>query len=133
MDKLANVIAQKFVRAINRQDTEALAELMTPDHRFIDSLGNAVKGRDKMRAGWAAYFRIVPDYTIDIEDAFCDEPVVAMMGSAQGTYAPQGELKSENQWVTPAAFRALIAEGKVAEWRVYADNEPMRQLMAKSG
>jgi hypothetical protein len=30
---------------------------------------------------------------------------------------------------TPAAFRALIEDGKVAEWRVYADNEPLRRLM----
>jgi len=133
MDKLANVIAQKFVRAINRQDTEALAELMTPDHRFIDSLGTAVKGRDKMRAGWAAYFRIVPDYTIGIEDTFCDGPVVAMIGSAQGTYAPQGELKAENRWVTPSAFRALNADCKIAAWLVYTDNEPMRQRMVMSG
>jgi len=27
----------------------------------------------------------------------------------------------------------VIEDGKVAEWRVYADNEPMRRLMAKRG
>jgi len=29
-------------------------------------------------------------------------------------------------------FRALIKEGKVEEWRVYADNEPMRERMRLS-
>src|SRR5208282_3806703 len=29
----------------------------------------------------------------------------------------------------PLAIRALIENGSVAEWRVYADNEPMRRLM----
>ncbi len=133
MNNLTMAVAQEFVRAINRQDVEALTELMTPSHRFIDSLDNAVEGREKMRAGWTAYFRLVPDYTIVIEESFCEGPVVAMLGSAQGTYAPQVELKPDKRWMTPAAFRAVIENGKIAEWRVYADNEPMRQLMTKHG
>jgi hypothetical protein len=55
-----------------------------------------------------------------------------MLGMAQGTYTPDGKLKPENHWTTPTAFRAYIEEQKVAEWRVYADNEPIRQRMAKS-
>jgi uncharacterized protein (TIGR02246 family) len=133
MNDSAESVAEGFVRAINRQDVDALADLMTAEHRFIDSLGGVVEGREKMRAGWTAYFRMVPDYTIVIEETFCDGPVVAMLGMAQGTYAPNGKLKHENRWMTPAAFRAFIEEGKVAEWRVYADNEPIRQRMAKSG
>ena len=130
---LAESVAHAFIRAINRQNVDALAELMTPEHRFIDSLGNSLEGREKMRAGWAAYFRMVPDYTVAIEETFCDGPVVAMLGMAQGTYAPQGEMKPENHWTTPTAFRAFIEDGKVAEWRVYCDNEPIRQRMAKAG
>jgi ketosteroid isomerase-like protein len=124
-------VAHAFAQAINLHDLEALAAWMTADHRFIDSLGNIMEGRDKMRAGWAGYFRMVPDYTITIEDSFDDGAVVVMLGSARGTYAPDGNLREENHWQTPAAFRALIADGKVAEWRVYADNEPIRRLMAK--
>ena len=60
-------VAQAFIRAINRQDVDRLVELMSPAHRFIDSLGNVVEGRDKMREGWAGYFRMVPDYSIAIE------------------------------------------------------------------
>lgn len=103
---------------------------MTADHRFIDSLGNVVEGRDKMRAGWAGYFSMVPDYTISIEEIFSNGPVAVMLGSAQGTYTSDGELHEENRWQTPAAFRAVIEEGKVAEWRVYADNDPIRRHMA---
>jgi hypothetical protein len=76
---------------------------------------------------------MVPDYTVAIEETFCDGPVVVMLGMAQGTYAPDGQLRPENQWTTPTAFRAFIQEQKVAEWRVYCDNEPIRQRMAKSG
>ncbi|MGA3034683.1 MAG: nuclear transport factor 2 family protein [Terracidiphilus sp.] len=131
MNDLSIAIAQAFVRAINRQSVDALAELMTADHRFIDSLGNQVEGREKMRAGWAGYFRMVPDYTIAIEESYCDGPVVVMLGMARGTYSSDGALKEENRWQTPTVFRAFIEGDKVAEWRVYCDNEPVRQKMAK--
>ncbi len=131
MSDLAESVAQAFVRAINRQDVDALAELMTAEHRFIDSLGNVAVGREKLRAGWAAYFRMVPDYTVAIEEAYSDGPVVVMLGMAEGTYTAGGKLMAENRWSTPTAFRAFIEDQKVAEWRVYCDNEPMRQRIAK--
>jgi ketosteroid isomerase-like protein len=125
-------IAQAFVRAINRQDVEGLAVLMTREHRFVDSLGNTVVGREKMRAGWAAYFRMIPDYSIAVDESFCDGPVVLMLSVVEGTYSPDGKLKAENRWKTPAAFRVQVEDGLVAEWRVYADNEPIRALMRKN-
>ncbi|MGC1460632.1 MAG: nuclear transport factor 2 family protein [Terracidiphilus sp.] len=131
MSDLAESVAHAFVRAINRQDVDALAELMTAEHRFIDSMGNILEGRERMRTAWAAYFRMVPDYTVAIEETYCDGPVVVMLGSAQGTFTSDGEIRPENHWTTPTAFRAFIQDQKVAEWRVYCDNEPMRQRMAK--
>lgn len=130
----AETVAQAFVRAINRQDVERLAELMSPAHQFIDSLGNMVRGSDKMREAWAAYFRMVPDYTLAIEEYYGgaspnDDPVVIMIGMASGTYTRDGHLDAKNRWQTPVAIRALVEGGLVAEWRVYADNEPMRRLM----
>jgi uncharacterized protein (TIGR02246 family) len=133
MTDSAESVAQVFVRAINRQDMEALAGLMTEGHRFVDSLGGVTEGREKMRAGWAGYFRMVPDYTIAVEETICDGPLVVMLGVVQGTYSPDDQLRAENRWKTPAALRALIEDGKVAEWRVYADNEPIRQRMRESG
>lgn len=133
MSDSAEAVVEAFVRAINRQDVDALTEWMADDHRFIDSLGTTVTGREPMRAAWTGYFRMVPDYTIVVDEILCDGPVVVMLGIAQGTYAPDGQLKPENRWSTPAAFRAFVEEGRIAEWRVYADNEPMRQLMRKTG
>jgi hypothetical protein len=75
---------------------------------------------------------MVPDYTIAVEEILSDGPLVMMLGVAEGTYSPDGQLRAENRWQTPAAFRALIEDGKVAEWRVYADNEPIRQRMREN-
>ncbi|MGB8028820.1 MAG: nuclear transport factor 2 family protein [Terracidiphilus sp.] len=133
MSESVEGVARAFVRAINRQDVDALAELMTEEHRFVDSLGNVVEGRDRMRAGWKSYFAMVPDYTIAVEETFCDGPIVVLLGTAQGTYAGGAGAAAENRWQTPAAFRAQVEHGKVAEWRVYADNEPIRQVVARQG
>ena len=114
-----------FVNAINHQSVDAIAELMTEDHVFTDSLAAAARGRDKMRAGWKSYFHMVPDYTITVEETFSAGAVVILLGMARGTYS--GEA-----WSTPAAWRALVRDDRVAEWRVYADNEPLRQLMRKA-
>lgn len=124
--------AQAFLRAINRQDAVALAELMSPAHRFTDSLGNIVEGRDKMRSGWAAYFRIVPDYALAIDEFYVNGPAVVMLGWAQGTYSADGSLKEENRWRTPVAIRVIVEDGLIAEWQVYADNEPIREHMRRA-
>ena len=132
MSESAEAVARAFAEAINRHDVDALCNLMTPQHRFVDSMGNVAEGREKMRAAWKGYFGIVPDYMIAIDESYGAGQVVVMLGEARGTYAPDGKLKPENRWKTPAVFRARIEEGKVAEWQVYADNEPIRQCMARS-
>jgi len=142
MDKKAIDVAREFVAAINRQDVEGLAALMTPEHCFTDSLGNVARGREGMRDAWALYFQMVPDYTLSIDETFVQDSAVVMLGTARGTYShafetvqetgqptPDGSSKWSRRWETPAAVRALIEDGKVAEWRVYADNEPLRKLM----
>jgi len=50
METAANLpqsVTNAFVRAMNRQDPDALAALMTPGHRFVDPLGNVVEGRER--------------------------------------------------------------------------------------
>ena len=120
-----------FLSRINRHDADSLAELMTEDHIFIDSLGQTVRGREKMRAGWRAYYALCPDYWVSHEEILADQNVVAVFGSAGGTIAANGKLPPENQWQIPAAWRALVENGLVKEWRVYADNKPVYDLVAK--
>jgi len=124
-------VAQAFVNAINHHSVAGIADLMTEDHLFIDSLGMRTGGKQAMKAAWEGYFRIVPDYTIVIEETFVDAAETVMLGTAGGTYSMDGVLLPENKWSTPAAFRALTRGPLVAEWRVYADNEPIRQIIAR--
>jgi ketosteroid isomerase-like protein len=132
MPQSPETIAYAFVEAINDQDVGKLAKLMSSEHRFVDSVGAVVQGGEKMRDGWAAYFRMVPDYTVAVNETFSNGSSVVMLGVARGTYVKDGPPLPENSWQTPAAWRAQIQDEKVVEWRVYADNEPIRRLMAKS-
>jgi len=124
--------ARQLVAHINAHDVDAIAGLLTSDHRFVDSLGAVAVGREVLREGWRQYFRMVPDYRIEVERTLVDGPHVVLVGVARGTYTTDGTLEAANAWSTPAALRALVREALVAEWQVYADNEPMRRLMPRT-
>jgi ketosteroid isomerase-like protein len=86
-------VAQQFVTAINAHDVECLATLMTSDHRFIDSLGAVVEGRDSMRDGWKFYFAMVSDYHLEISRCFSAEAAkgeTMLVGVASGSYWSDG-------------------------------------------
>ena len=75
---------------------------------------------------------MLPDYRVDVARSFCDGSDVVLIGAARGTYTADGSLEPSNAWSTPAAWRARIRDGLVAEWQVYADNEPLRRCMRAS-
>lgn len=129
----AKDIVLKFIERINSQNIEGMCNLMTEQHRFIDALGCVIEGREQMRQGWRGYFQMVPDYQILCEELMENGNVVAGFGSAGGTYSPGGgeRLSAENRWQIPAAWRVEVENDLISEWRVYADNEPIRKLMAK--
>jgi ketosteroid isomerase-like protein len=125
-------VVLEFEKLINVRNPEAICALMTADGEFIDSLGNRLQGAAKLRAAWKGYFKIVPDYSISHSEIFADGNTVSVFGSAQGTFSKDGHLRKENFWKTPAAWRAVVKDGKIAVWQVYADNEPLRAIMRKA-
>jgi len=114
-----------FLDCINRRDADKLAAWMTEDHVFVDSLGQTVRGREAMRKGWQGYFAFCPDYWVSHEEVFSNRNQVAVFGAAGGTIA--GE-----KWRVTAAWLAVAENGLVKEWRVYADNKPVYDILAKS-
>lgn len=94
---------------------------MTEDHTFIDSGGRVVSGRQKITAGWNDYFRMCPDYTIRVETILTHSEVVAVFGSASGTFNGKRGLVPGNRIEMPSAWKAVVKNGKVKCWQVYAD------------
>ena len=125
-------VARRFVEAINRHDLEAMAALMTEDHRLVDSGGLTLAGRDSVVDAWKAYLTMVPDYRITVSESFERDDTAVVLGQATGSYVdPDG--RNHGSWECPAAWRAVTAAGRVVEWQVFADTEPVRALMWQAG
>ena len=114
----------RFVTAINAHDVDAISALLTGDHIFIDSLGNRAQGAAVMASGWRGYFSMCPDYWVRIDRAIAGGDTVLAAGEAGGTI-------DGIAWRTPAAWKATVRGNRVSEWRVFADNKPVYEILAK--
>jgi len=77
-----------------------------------------------MQIGWRAYFTMCPDYWVRIDKSFSEGDTVLAVGEAGGTI-------DGVQWRTPAAWEAIIRDGFVSEWHVFADNKPVYEILAR--
>jgi ketosteroid isomerase-like protein len=121
---------EAFVKQINAHNVDGIAALMTEDHVFTNAYGNVYCGREEMEAGWVGYFSMFPDFRISVEEMIQDNDTVAVFGTASGTYFAHEQMLDKNRWEIPAAWRAVIKNGLIAEWRVYTDFAPVRQIIA---
>jgi ketosteroid isomerase-like protein len=115
---------KQWLDAINAHDVGALTALMAVDHVFVDSLGNRVDSARSMEAGWRGYFAMCPDYWIRGDRAMAEGDTMLVAGEAGGTI--DGE-----PWRTPAAWKVVIRDGSIAEWRVFADNKPVYEILRR--
>ena len=113
---------KEYIDRINRGDSTGLGRLADSNLRFIDATGAE---HDLRPQGWEAYFSDFPDYRIHVEEILSSPESIAVFGSASGSYKGQGASVPGAAWHVPAAWRAKVRDGKVVEWRVYCDVEPM--------
>jgi len=126
-------VTRRFVEAVNARDADKILAQTTDDHVFIDSLGFRTAGRGPLREAWTAYFKMVPDFRISLDQVIEHGEVVVAFGAASGTWKGKAPPRPEDRWSTPAAWRAVVRAGQVAEWRVYADLEPLRAIQRRNG
>jgi ketosteroid isomerase-like protein len=124
---------ESFVAAINGHDVGALSRLMTPDHTFVDPTGRAFSGREEMTAGWRHYFQMFADYEINVEKVLAEGPIVALFGTAGGTYCGKSGPRAENRITMPAAWQARVEDGQIAVWQTYADWTEASKIMEREG
>ena len=124
-------VVEIFVVAINSHDVDAIGQLMSDDHVFVDSGGGVHADVEQMIKGWPGYYKMFPDYEIEIAETYVSGDTVVMLGSAAGTYSSDGTLKPENHWEIPAAWKAIVAGDKIKLWQVIADNSIVGEIMRK--
>ncbi|MFC1555494.1 nuclear transport factor 2 family protein [candidate division KSB1 bacterium] len=121
----------RYIEKVNDKDIDGLLDMMTEDFHFVDTLGGTVEGRSEMKEAWTRYFNMFPDYTINVFNIMKNENTIAIVGTAKGTYAVGGELREENSWEIPAAWKAIVRDDKLSSWRVFSDNQPVREIIEK--
>jgi hypothetical protein len=128
-DAIATV--RHFVERINAHDVAGMLILMTDDHLFVDAVGASWCGLQNMQQAWSGYFAWMPDYTITIATMLEHDREVGIFGTAGGTYFASGRLRPENSWLLPAAWKAVVRDGKLAEWHVYCDTKTVYDIMER--
>ncbi|NMR29232.1 YybH family protein [Crystallibacter degradans] len=107
-DDKALVLA--FNDAINRRDLDVLAALMTPTHRFIDTSGAAIEGKDACIDAWRRFFVAFPDYRNIFDE---------VQSVANGMVEVQGRSEcSVPELDGPALWQVSVRDGFIDEWRV---------------
>lgn len=118
-------VFEHFVDAVNRHDGQAIANLLTADHRFINAAGNELKGSDTAKAEWLDYFDVFANYQVEISQIFTEGNTVAAFGSVAGNVGAA-------RWNIPASWKAVITDGKIAEMQLYSDTKLPYDLLVKN-
>lgn len=124
---------QSFIDAINAHDMQGLGELLSGDHVFIDAQGNEVRGKEKLIAGWRGYFEWFPDYGIEVSEVIPSDITpeghnFALFGFAKGSFKGNADAS----WRLPAAWKAVVQDGRVALWQVFADTKIPFEIIARN-
>jgi ketosteroid isomerase-like protein len=113
----------RFNDAITAQSVEALALLMSDDHRFVDSAGATVEGKAACLDAWRGFFDAFPDYRNELEDVASQGDAVVLRGRS---------ICSDPRLDGPALWSARMEHGLLTEWRVHLDVPENRRALGVS-
>jgi ketosteroid isomerase-like protein len=117
-------VVELWLTAINHHDVDGLTSLTPDDFLFVDSLGNSLVSAPAMKIAWHAYFKMCPDYWVRADLTIADGNTLLLAGEAGGTIDGVA-------WKIPSAWKAVVRDGRLREWRVFADNKPVYEILAK--
>ena len=91
-----------------------------------------------MRGAWSAYFRLFPDYHVQIDEVVSRGDEVVLIGRSDGNLSeygrkmlagPEGTLPPYEEMQGPAIWAAEIRGQLVARWHVYRDTPAVRSTL----
>jgi limonene-1,2-epoxide hydrolase len=124
-------IVMEFIRAINEADVDKIYALMTDDHVFVDSQNNKVVGKDSMKQAWVDFYKLFPDYRLEVNEVITKNEVVMVNGFASGTYKNLRHEDKDNSWIVPAAWKAVVTNGKIELWQIFADMSKAYEIVRR--
>jgi len=121
-----------FIKAINTADIFKITDLISKDHIFIDSEESKHQGKKTMQRGWIEYFKMFPDYKIEITDITESDFIIGIFGYASGTYKGLKNEGNTNFFRVPASWKAIVKDGKIKHWQVYCETKQMEQIIERN-
>jgi ketosteroid isomerase-like protein len=118
---LAAVVS--FIDCINRGDVDALAKLMTADHRLLVLDEPPLTGRAQNVDAWKGYMSAFPRYVIYPRHAVDDGPRVAVLGSTTGSHLG---LPDDEERRLGVIWLAEVTDGALSRWQIVADTPRAR-------
>jgi peptidase E/ketosteroid isomerase-like protein len=117
-----------FIGMINAHDLDSMANYVTPDHSFYDSMGVDVSGITNLKDAWRSLFSLFPDYKIEVKEVMVEGREAVIFGEISGTFSFSTPGEKERMWKVPSAWKVTVNDDKIQEWRVYTDMEPIREV-----
>jgi ketosteroid isomerase-like protein len=122
----------KFVEAINNANIDELEKLMSDDHVFVDAGDGKYEGKENMKQAWITYFGMFPDYRIEVVEVTEGDSIVGIFGYASGTYKGLKNETNSNYFRTPAAWKAIVRDGKIKHWQVYCESKRTDEIVERN-
>jgi ketosteroid isomerase-like protein len=114
-------LVTRFNDCINSRDLDGLGRLMSDDHIFIDTAGDAVTGKPACLEAWSGFFEAYPSYRNIFDSVREKDGLVTVTGRSECPGHPVLE--------GPALWTAVVEGGQVAQWRVYEDTSETRMQL----
>jgi len=115
-----------FIEAINSADIDSIVNLMSEDHIFIDSGDGKYQGKENMKQGWIEYFKMFPDYRIEITDIIDKGSHIGVFGYANGSYQGSGNCRFR----IPASWKAIVKDQRIKHWQIYCDTGTIEKAIS---
>jgi hypothetical protein len=112
-----------FIDAINRGDIEALARMMTTDHRLVVFDEEPVVGRTDNLEGWRGYLAAFPEYVIHPHRIGQREGWVGVVGHTTGSHLA---LPDDEEAAMTMMWLAHAAGGLIDVWQLVPDTDDNR-------
>jgi ketosteroid isomerase-like protein len=125
-------IVNSFIQAINDHNADNIYNLLSEDHVFVDGYGNNHVGKNGMKEAWQQYYRMFPDYKVEITDVTENVSVIGLFGYASATYKNIKDEQNSNFWKTTAAWKAIVEDKKIKYWQVFCDYSRLKEIIDKN-
>jgi ketosteroid isomerase-like protein len=106
---------ERYVKALNARDADAIAKFIAPNCRMVDSRGDWIEGYDTVLLATRRFIELEPDFTLHVEHISQHGEDILLRGHVD---ADHPELSKDCLWL------ARVDNGQIAYWQNFAPGEP---------